>query len=290
MTQHQQSSNPSPIQEEEISLIDILLFLKQSWKTIAISGIVGFVVVSIYLLLTPKRYQVVAPIQMAQVSPAVSKYNKTNLLGINIEEPALLIKRMSFPSSYTPSTITACGLDGKENAANILAKLAKFKQPNGLPNLVELNITASDSERALQCTNAIFDLIKMSQNKLLKPYIEEAKYKLAYNENRLAKVSNFILQADQSGSAIGAAYLSTRDEIRYLLDEIEILKSILASDVNRATQLVAPIYIVDVSISSKKQALYFAGLLGGLFLGLLIALGRLLILKIKSQYFNMVST
>jgi hypothetical protein len=82
---------------------------------------------------------------------------------------------------------------------------------------------------------------------------------------------------------MGAAYLSTRDEIRFLLDQITALKNVVASNDNRATRLVAPIYASDDPIVPKKRNILLAGLFGGLFLGLMIAFGRQIIPKIKLQ-------
>jgi uncharacterized protein involved in exopolysaccharide biosynthesis len=281
MSQNHQSSNPSPIQEDEISLLDILLFLKRSWKVITVFGAIGLATAIIYFLVAPKQYQAIAQIQMAQISAATN--NNISPLGVNIEEPSLLIARMSFPTSFTPATTAACGLDGKDNATGMLAKSIKLSQPKGVLNVVELKTTASNPDLAQQCANSIFELIKTSQNKIVSPYIAEAKIKLADDEARLAKAKDLVLKADKSGSVMSAAYLSTRDEIRYLLDEITALQNVVASNINRATRLVAPIYVSDAPISPKKQVTLASGLLGGLFLGLLIAFGRQIIPKIKAQ-------
>ena len=82
---------------------------------------------------------------------------------------------------------------------------------------------------------------------------------------------------------MSAAYLSSRDEIQYLLNDINNLKNILVSDKNRATRLIAPVYASDMPISPKKRMALAAGLFGGLFLGLLVALARQMITKFKSQ-------
>lgn len=95
-----------------------------------------------------------------------------------------------------------------------------------------------------------------------------------------------VIKADKSGSAMGAAYLSTRDEIRFLLDEITALKNVVASNDNRATRLVVPIYASDDPIAPKKRNVLLVGLFGGLFLGLLIALWRQIIPSLKAQLEN----
>ena len=114
------------------------------------------------------------------------------------------------------------------------------------------------------------------------PYIEEAKVKLADDEDRLQKAKDLVARSDKSGSAMSAIYLSTRDEVRYLLDEITSLKNMVTSNQSRATRMVAPIYASDTPIAPKKRMVLAAGLFGGLFLGLLIALARQMVLKLKS--------
>ena len=94
------------------------------------------------------------------------------------------------------------------------------------------------------------------------------------------------MKADNSGSVMGAAYLSTRDEIRFLLDEITALKNVVASNENRATRLVAPIYASDNPVAPKKRNILLAGLFGGLFLGLMISIGRQIIPNLKTQLEN----
>ena len=266
--------------DQEISIIDILRFLKSARKTIAIAGLAGLVLSIAYLAITPKQYEAVAQIVMAQIGAA---NNNINPLGINIEEPALLVSRMSLPTSFTPQTIAACRLEDVNNPELTLAKSIKLAPAKGVANVVELKTFGPSQDVALSCANAIFELIKTTQSLILMPYIEEAKIKLADDEVRLAKAKELVARADKSGSVMSAAYLSTRDEIRYLLDEITDLKNVVASNQNRITHLVAPIYASDLPISPKKRIALAGGLFGGLFLGLLIALARQMVIKIKSE-------
>jgi len=270
-------------QEDEISLLDIALFLKRAWKGIAITGLIGVACSIAYLAITSSQYQAAAQIQMAQIGVANNRSGNLNPLGINIEEPGLLIARFSTPTSFTPETIAACGLEGVKGANVVLAKSIKFSLPKGVANVVDLKTTAQTPQGAVQCATAIFELIKTTQAQIVKPYIEEASVKLADSEERLARAKDLVLRADKSGSGMGAAYLSTRDEISYLLDEIAALKNMLANNQNRATRLVAPIYASDIPIAPKKQIVLLGGLFGGLFLGLLIALGRQVLPKLKEQ-------
>jgi LPS O-antigen subunit length determinant protein (WzzB/FepE family) len=277
-------SSPNSPLEQEISLLDILRFLKSAWRTIAIAGLVGIALSIAYLAITPKQYEATAQIAMAQIGAANNNNNNNlNPLGINIEEPALLIARLSSPTSFDPKEIAACGFEGKPDAAAALVKAIKIAPAKGVPNVVELKTYGPSPAAAQGCADAIFVFIKKSQGNIIAPYIEEAKIRLLDDEQRIERARQLVSRSDKGGSAISAAYLSTRDEIRYLLDEMTGLKNILASNQNRATRLIAPIYASDVPISPKKRITLAAGLFAGLFLGLLIALARQMVTKLKSQ-------
>ena len=207
--------------QPEISLLDILRFLKGSYKTILIFGVLGVIIATAYLAITPKQYEARVQIAMAQIG---ATNNHINALGVNIEEPALLILRLSSPTSFTPETLVACGLQDQANAALALNKSIKLTIPKGMVNVVELNTFGGSQQVAQECALAVFDLIKTTQAQLVAPYIEKAKIKLAEDEDRLQKAMDLVTRSDKSGAAMSASYLSTRDEIRYLLDEITALK------------------------------------------------------------------
>lgn len=271
--------------ESEISLIDILCFLKSAYKSILIVGLVGLGLAIAYLVVTPKQYEAIAQIAMAQIGAANNNNNNNNLnpLGVNIEEPSLLIARLSSPTSFTPRVLSSCGMDESANPGASLAKAIKLAPPKGVANVVELKTFGKSPETASTCAQAIFELIKATQAQILAPYIEEAKAKLVDDEERLNKAKDLVAKADKTGQAVGAAYLSTRDEIRYLLDEITSLKNVVTSNQSRATRLIAPIYASDTPIAPKKRIVLMAGLVGGLFLGLLLALARQLWMKLKAD-------
>lgn len=270
---------------DEISLLDILCFLKGAYKTIVVTGVLGLAVAIAYLAITPKQYEATAQIAMAQIGAANNNNNNNNLnpLGINIEEPSLLIARLTQPTSFTQQALDACKVDQVSNPGATLAKSIKLASPKGVANVVELKAFGKSPQDAQLCAEAIFELIKTTQAQIVAPYIAEAKTKLRDDEERLAKAKDLVAKADKSGSAMGAAYLSTRDEIRFLLDEITALKNVVTSNQSRATRLIAPIYASDTPVAPKKRVVLAAGVFGGLFLGLFIALARQMIAKLKKD-------
>lgn len=198
------SSQNEPLQDEsEISLIDILRFLKDAYKTILIFGVLGIAGAITYLAINPKQYEATAQIVMAQIGAANN--NNISPLGINIEEPALMIVRLSSPTSFTPAELAACGFEDRSNSTAALAKAIKLTPAKGVPNVVELKTFGSSPELAKACASAIFDFAKKTQAQIVAPYIEEVKIKLADDEQRINWAKELVSRSDKGGSAMSAA-------------------------------------------------------------------------------------
>ena len=272
-----ESSNGQAGSGDEISLLDILIFLKGTWKTIAITGILGFILSGIYLIITPNQYEAIANIAMGRIASS----------GANIEEPSALVDRMSLPSSFDAAVIASCGLQESTNLAAQLSKAIKLSIPKGGANVVELKVTRPSPELAQACATSVFDGIAKSQTQMIGPLAEANKTR---NSDRLVKVQDRLAQdkallskAEQPRGVLSPAYFLILTEIHTLEDEREKLTaSIDAKDVQSAN-LQSPIYVADKPVYPKKLISLLAGLMGGLLLGLLIALGRQMYAKLKSE-------
>ncbi|QWD20091.1 hypothetical protein G6689_01615 [Polynucleobacter paneuropaeus] len=227
---HQNTHHQTLDIAHEISLLDILRFLKSAYKTILVFGALGLAIAIAYLVITPNRFEAVAQIQMAQTSGANNNINNNNLnsLGINVEEPALLIARLSSPSSFSAGVIAACGQQAQSNPALATAQTIKLAPIKGISNVVELKTVGPTSEAASICAQAIFELIKTSQAQIQAPYLEEAQTRLTEDGIRLDQAKALVAKADKSGAAMSAVYLSARDEIKYLLNEITTLQNVVS--------------------------------------------------------------
>jgi capsular polysaccharide biosynthesis protein len=260
--------------EDEISLKDIVDFIVESWKTIVATGILGLLGAVTYIVVTPNKYEATAQIQMAQISSNNNNNNNnTNPLGVNVEDPNLLIARMKLPSSYSQESAKACGYESKKTPLEGLAKMVKLSLIKGT-QMVELNVLGLSQIQAVQCAESIVETIKQSQKIIAAPIIEDAQLKLAKYSQRLQDAQGFILRADKSGSSMSAAYLSTRDEVKFLTVEAIRLNDLIASANSRQTKLVSPIYSPENKVSPKRSIALVAGLFAGLFLGLLLMLGK----------------
>ena len=268
--------NETDLSDSEISLADILEFIQESWKIIVGFTVLGIAGAGLYLWAVPKQYEASAQIKMAQIANVNNNNNNNNInpLGINIEEPQALIARMALPTSYPKETIALCGLAEQKGPEPALASKVKLSIPKGVGGTVDLKVRDASKEIAKACTSAVYQLIKSSQAQLVAPYIDEASKKLKIEEERLGRATQVIAKADKSGAAVSAAYLATRDEIRYLLDQISNLQSIITGNESRAAHLTAPIYLKDEPVFPQKRNSLLIGLLLGGFLGLAFTLAR----------------
>lgn len=260
--------------ENEISHKDVIDFLKESWKMILLTGILGLLGAATFIFVTPNKYEATAQVQMAQIGNN-NNNNNNNLspLGFNVEDPNLLIARLKLPSSYSQESVRACGYKSKQSPLEDLVKMIKLNLIKGT-QMVELKVVGLSQSQAIECAESIVDTIKQSQTVIAAPIIEDAKIKLTKYTQRLQEAQNFILKADKSGSSMSAAYLSTRDEVKFLTDETIRLNDLIASANSRQTKLVSPIYSPENKVSPKRAIALIAGLLAGLFLGLLLMLGK----------------
>ncbi len=255
--------------EDEISLNDIVDFLVESWKAIVLTGVLGILGAVAFIWATPNQYQATAQIQMAQISA-----NNYNPLGVNIEDPKLLVARLKLPTTYSAHEIKACGFESSAAPSEALVTAAKFSVVKDVGSMIELKINRDNKKTAIACVQSIFEKIKASQNEIIKPYIEEAKILLVKYQDRLTNSQSLVSRADKSGAALSAAYLANRDEVKFLTEEILRLNTFITSADTRQAKLISPIYASDVPVTPKKKIAFIAGLFAGLFLGLLLMLGK----------------
>ena len=266
--------------EREISLQDIFDFLQGAWKTVAITMVLGLAAAITYLAVTPKQFEAIAQIRMAQISIT----NPANPFGVSVEDPVSLIARMQIPTNANQIVIESCDYqNNKIEPAQALAKDLKLSMPKGLLNTVEIKISARSPEKARTCISAVVEQITKLQAQFAKPFIEEAMLRLAQDDERIEIARRLITKADQSGSAMSATYLSARDEISYFLTDREKMIDLINSAEQRGTKLISPIYASEQAVAPKKATSLLAGVLAGLFLGLALAFVRQVWQKRRAQ-------
>ena len=251
--------------EQEISIIDIINFLKEAWKLIASTTLVGLVAGILFIVFIPRQYEARAQIQMAKLQ------DPSNAMGVGVESPGLLMARLRSPSIYDDQQLQACDLIGQKNPREHLAKdVINIVQPKGL-DILELRIEADSQEKAQVCLMSVFEKIKNTQNEIQEPLLKEAHQKISIYEARLKEVKEVLTRSNGSQATLGT-YLSSRDEIKEITDQLMKLQDFITSSENRPAKMIAPVYITNEPVFPKKGLTLIISVLIGLFFGIFTSL------------------
>jgi len=262
--------DPTRAEDDEISLIDILIFLIASGENIVKSTLVCLALGGAYYFLVPKMYEATATIAIATVA------------GEPVEAPAVLLEKMKLPLYFAPATLQACGSDGQLNSQ---AKFVDKIKPtiNKSDPLVSFTTQAQSTQEAKACLSAVIAEVKSNQAAIAKPLIDQKKQKLSQLSEQLKlaqdMAKNFLTTKSNIGSSdtqfsartlAMSSTLASATEMNDLRKEINNLESSLIPPQTQPLFLAAPIYAPEVSIN--KRPLFTLGLcLGlGVFLGLLV--------------------
>lgn len=260
-------NSDSPPGEIEVSLVDILCFLKSTWKTIAITGIVGVIMAIVYLAIAPKQYEATSQI-------AVTKFGNTNPIlkhpNLTFQGPTPLNLIIISLGNITTQTLDICG---HKNQASITSEI-KLTTLDEAAGIVMLKTFGQTPQIAQECNLAIFDLMKVTQQQFINPYIKSVKARILNDQDRLAALSQQIASLEKSNLSISVSYFFIRDEIRFLRDEILALNEVIELSQNFPTRIISSVYVSNRPVTPKKSVVLTVGCFGGLFLGLLIAVRR----------------
>lgn len=272
-------SNPDGNFEQEISLRDVIDFLKKSWKTITKFGFLGLICGIVYIWITPNEYQATFQIEMAQYIQLKDKSNNSiSPVGANVEDPGRLIIRLLSPTTYNDGVVEACGFKNVENQREKIVSIVKATIAKRSPSIVEISIKQSSKELALACSTAIFEEIRFSQEAMMAPFFDEVRKSLRDNLEQIAIAKTVFKESAGSSSLLLApSYLLARDEINQLTEKNVLLEYLLQFNEVRKTKLVAPIYLSVGPVYPKRFSSILGGLLGGLFVGVIFSLLKRLI-------------
>lgn len=268
----EQSFNPAF--EDEISLKDIIDFLVESWKSILVTGVLGVLGAITYITVTPNMYQATANMQVAKVA------------GGDVEAPAILIEKLKMPMYYSQKTYMACNVMDEIQPGEEIAKSLKPTLSKTAP-IITISYKEESPEAAQQCLESVIEDIRANQKLLAKPILDTKAYQLVNLKQKLeaaekiikilpSKNLNFDFNDSKfSGSTLLlATTLNKENEIKDLRTQINDLEILLSEPQTRETFLAAPIYAPQQKVSPKRGIALIAGLMGGLFLGLLLVLSQ----------------
>lgn len=260
----------TPEDDDEISLWDIVNFLKEGWRWLAGGVVLGLALSVAYLLVAPKQYEATALFQGAKA------------VGAELESTPQLIERLKFPTFYEAEQLKACDIQGNEPGV----VLAKKINPTVLKatNILQVSYRARESGLAVRCLDAVMDRVMNAQNRQSKLLLENANRQLELTKDQLADAERLqaMLEKRSMGSLDAAdtkfsqtvllmsTSLSKRDQIASLRKSVLDQLANLAPPATRPAELIEPIYAPEVAVFPKRLPVLAGGLFGGLVLGGLV--------------------
>jgi len=271
------------IENDEISLIDILLFFKVSGRNVLISTIVCLLIGVTYYFAVPRMYEATATIQMAMVAGEV------------VETPEILLEKIKLPLFFSSAALQACGSDGDLSSHTKFADKLKPAINKSAP-LISLSAQARSTQEARACLDVVISEIQKSQNDLAKPMLEQKKQKLAQSSDQLkaaeemaksfptTKANNNAADAQFSArTLVISSNLAIASEMSDLRRKINNLEAELIPPQTQPLSLAAPMYAPEVS--NNKRPVFTLGLFLalGVFLGLAVTGVQRVVPEIRRQ-------
>ena len=254
--------------DDEISLWDIVDFLKEGWRwlggglVLGLLGAVGFVLVS------PAQFEATAIVQPATVGLPTTTTTK----GAEVESVAQTLERLKLPTFYTDALLQACQVPSRL----ALAGSVKASQVKG-NSLIQVSYRAPSVAVAEACVNAVVAQLTASQAEIGAPLIQTLEEQLVLTKKQLTEAEGFQAQLEKratsstdSASLLMLSALSKREEIARLQKLLIEQKVQLSVPLTQPLQLLEPIYAPERAVAPKKLPVLAGGLLGGFVLGGLV--------------------
>jgi LPS O-antigen subunit length determinant protein (WzzB/FepE family) len=262
--------------EDEISLLDIVDFFRESWKQILISGIVGGTLGVGYALISPSIYQATANIQVSKVA------------GSDVETPSVLVEKLKMPMYYTQSTFTACNVMERAEPGDAIAKGLNPTLSKNAP-IISITYKEKSTEDAKKCLEGVLNDIRTNQNELAKPVLEIRNNELSNLKQRLDTSEKIIkllsseknISPATTSTLLLATTLSKDNEVKDLRTQISDLEIALAEPQTKEAFLTTPIYAPSARVEPKITMIVLLGGIAGGVLAIAYLVGRRVWLKIK---------
>jgi LPS O-antigen subunit length determinant protein (WzzB/FepE family) len=265
--------------DDAMSLADVLQFLAEAWKTIAGTAVLSTGLGLAVAFVLPEKFEASALVEPAKV------------MGKYIETSNVLAEKMRSPTYYSTATLDTCAYSGKRGARQAFVRDLR-PQVGRQSAFVSISMKAASPELARQCLTAVMEDVKRDQSEQMVQQIAVAKDRLKREEEKLVlaeRVMNSISDrtVDQARKSAGTAgsevagstlvFVATQAkqaEITSLKNAVDQLAMELAEPQTRQASLATPIFSPDEKVEPKRLLILVGACLGGLMLGLLVALGR----------------
>jgi uncharacterized protein involved in exopolysaccharide biosynthesis len=260
----------APQDDDEISLWDIVNFLKDGWRWLAGGVVAGAVGAVGFVLVTPSQFEATAIVQPATVGMPTTTTTTTR--GAEVEPVAQTLERLKLPTFYDEAMLQACQAPSRQ----ALSGSVKASQVKGNA-LIQVSYRAPTTAVAEACVNAVVGQLTQSQTAIAEPLIKTLEEQLVLTKKQLTEAEGFQGQLEKrvTSSKDGVSLLmlntfSKREEIVRLQKLLVEQKVQLSPPLTQPMQMLEPIYAPERPVAPKKLPVLAGGLFGGLVLGGLV--------------------
>jgi capsular polysaccharide biosynthesis protein len=268
--------NIQPSLGDEISIADMIHFLKSHKKMILIFGIIGCLLGGLYGNFTAPVYK-----GSVLISPA-------KIAGAFVVNPKVIVTNLDMNSYYSKETFLNCNPDFYKDKDKDKDKDIDYDMSNVVKasvtrdgELIQFQMQNKNTTVIKDCLNSMVDDIRIRQSIISDPLIQLKNIELKLAEEKLKNAEEFKvilndkqikeLKANDERFSVDLLYaniiLFNSKEIKETLTEINKIKTDLSSEQTKPAGKVLPINIEKESFPNLKL-----GALLGLFLGLVLGI------------------
>lgn len=259
----------APQDDDEISLWDVVNFLKDGWRWLAGGVVAGAVGAVGFVLVSPAQYEATSIVQPATVGMPTTT---TTTRGAEVEPVAQTLERLKLPTFYDEAMLQACQAPSRQ----ALSGSVKASQVKG-NSLIQVSYRAPTTAVAEACVNAVVAQLTQSQKAIAEPLLKTLEEQLVLTKKQLTEAEGFQGQLEKratssadSTSLLMLNTLSKREEIVRLQKLLVEQKVQLSPPLTQPMQLLEPVYAPERPVAPKKLPVLAGGLFGGLVLGGLV--------------------
>ena len=215
--------------EDELSLIDIVILIRDNFIYFGFSLGVACLLGFLYWVAFPNYYEAIANVQSALIA------------GKPVEETQQFYEKIRLPNYFSVSTRKFCGSGSASSGDKGLAENIKIGFNRSAP-FVTLTATASSKDQALNCLKASLSEIMSQHEKLIAPQISLKQHELNMLQNDLTtleEINKRVLErlSNQNNNTTNDAIkIASNGELDYLRSRIRELKN----DTANLEQLLSP--------------------------------------------------
>lgn len=266
------------MQRDEIYLVDLWRILVREWRSFAIAALAVLALAVAYAMLAKPRWEAQAWVQVGQIGTQPAGQDPR-------PEPFQRVIERLQTVAFQDEVLQSAGVALKSPEAGLYRASLKV-DPSFYAGLIKISVRAASPDLARRLAQATVDRLHAIHERLLAVPLAQARERLGevQADLREATVSRDSLRAAAGGKdaasgqgpalVAGLLLAGKETEVRELRQTREDLAARLGDNYTFATSMPWPIYQPDHPVAPNRVLIVGLGVLGGLGLGLFVAVAN----------------